>query len=346
MLLKMRRLSFGNFPPKESVTAEDFPDFSNIDTSISKEGPEPVINTPEETKPAEAPTPAEPAEEAPDFSNLNEDSPPVAAPVTDEEIPDFSNLNVQSSSDTANWEVNSPSTPSQVSGPVVTSGSSVHTGSSIVKGSETATSAVLRSSKRDSRAFVWLLTYASIITLICAFLIYLLYFRPPHSLESLPDLKPQTIRIPENAPMPAFHTLQLGETQRYGNLEITPLIVTREPLDFAEEGTSTAPVLKLALKMTNVSDDQAFVPMDYDLYTEMVKDRELDKYPRCPGDFPLQQFRFPGGGEKPHRVPGVSVFAISGRGAEGAVSGEGIATGRIHRNLPGYRSGRNRPADR
>lgn len=123
-------------------------------------------------------------------------------------------------------------------------------------------------------------SYASAVTL--AFLIYLwMTMGPdPHQLESLPDVIPKEKTkgviernvVSENAPMPLGHTLELGQTQRFGNLEVTPLRVTREPLEFehyAGETSQTrppsAPVLKLWLRFKNVSTDQEFMPLGADL---------------------------------------------------------------------------------
>jgi hypothetical protein len=115
----------------------------------------------------------------------------------------------------------------------------------------------------------------------------------PHQLESLPDIVPRhdpqgEIEIPlypEEAQLPAGHRLRLGEVERFGNLEVEPLRVTRGPLEFVHfQGTpgvapgedpdeferslgqngfkrSTAPVLKLWLRLRNVSPDQTFAPL-------------------------------------------------------------------------------------
>jgi hypothetical protein len=111
-----------------------------------------------------------------------------------------------------------------------------------------------------------------------------------HQLESLPDKAPPKprsgdknakitlIRVPFEAAMPRRHTLRVGDTERYGNLRLSVLGVTRGPVTFthfnADEKTvrpPTAPVLKLRLKVENVG-DEAFTPFDH----ELVYDREPD----------------------------------------------------------------------
>ncbi len=122
---------------------------------------------------------------------------------------------------------------------------------------------------------VWL-SYTIVVTFIAG----LLWFRSnnsqPHQLESLPDVRPKmddqgevSVRIaPENATMPPAHTLKIGETQRFGNVEVTPMRVTRGPIQFVHHATkqpkneTDGPVLKLWLKFKNVSDDQVIDPLD------------------------------------------------------------------------------------
>ncbi|MEX0703364.1 MAG: hypothetical protein WD069_14815 [Planctomycetales bacterium] len=128
--------------------------------------------------------------------------------------------------------------------------------------------------------FIIVAGLASALLLACIALYFQLATARPHHLESLPDVAPkmtpngQVMRelydhMPE---LPRGHTLSLTEQQsaRFGNLRIQPLRVTREPLEFVHyHGDATEftpqPVLKLWLRLENVSDDQAFVPLDADL---------------------------------------------------------------------------------
>lgn len=145
------------------------------------------------------------------------------------------------------------------------------------------------------RLFTLTLTYAIAVTIMVALLLYNKYLGDPHQLESLPDLKPPIKNdeialqlVPENAKLPVGHVLKLGEPgRRYGNVLVTPLRVTRGPIEFehyAGDKTRTrAPtrdVLKLYLRFENVSDDQTFEPLDQKLLLTRVS-----------GKTPEHQFR-------------------------------------------------------
>lgn len=125
--------------------------------------------------------------------------------------------------------------------------------------------------------------YALVVTALCVLLLSLLAkARNASRLESLPDLPPEPAKqmtlIPVHAELPPGHTLALGESQRFGNLRVEPLRVTRGPIQFAysgnsqEEGFKTDPVLMLWVKFTNESQDQAFVPLDADLLFRRSRD--------------------------------------------------------------------------
>jgi hypothetical protein len=136
--------------------------------------------------------------------------------------------------------------------------------------------------------FKVVVSYASAVTLACAYLAYLL-LNPPASID-LPDLAPpaqsenrvSTLQyLPPEKELPRAHRLRLGETRRYGSLTITPLRVTRGPLEFAfedltadENRSPSAPVLKLRLRFENSSADQRFVPLDRRLAFTKEPDRD------------------------------------------------------------------------
>lgn len=123
-------------------------------------------------------------------------------------------------------------------------------------------------------------SYASAVTLVCLYLLYLL-FNPSPSVD-LPDIKPhapkESNRVtlleyvrPENL-LPRSYRLQLGQSKRYGSVRITPLRVTRGPLRFAfadadevEPRPDSQPVLQLHLRIENVSQDQEFAALDRQL---------------------------------------------------------------------------------
>ncbi len=146
------------------------------------------------------------------------------------------------------------------------------------------------------RLFTLTLTYAIAATILIGMLLYAKYLGDPHQLESLPDLKPPVKNdeialqlVPENATLPAGHTLKLGEPgRRFGNVLVTPLRVTRGPLEFehyAGDATRTrAPsedVLKLHLRFENVSADQTFEPLDQKLLLTRVAGKTSESQMRA-----------------------------------------------------------------
>lgn len=129
--------------------------------------------------------------------------------------------------------------------------------------------------------FVVVAGYAIAITLLLLALLVTgrITISPIHPLESLPDIKP----IPTGefrefstdgsfgsmASLPEQHELQIGQTQRYGDVEVTAVKVTREQL-WAElpdsrkedEQRTESPVLLLWLEFKNVSESAEFAPWD------------------------------------------------------------------------------------
>lgn len=115
-------------------------------------------------------------------------------------------------------------------------------------------------------------TYASLVTI---YLAYSLLTGRTHQLESLPDLKTVqqqggkvAIPSPVNQ-LPPGHQLQLGQTRRFGDIRITPLRVTRGPLQFVHYSgdadrhrSPSEPVLKLWLKLENMSSAKTITPLD------------------------------------------------------------------------------------
>ncbi len=125
------------------------------------------------------------------------------------------------------------------------------------------------------------LSYTILLTGGLAMAIYYIFTTPNREMENLPDVKPIVDKsgkivcrlVPEKAKMPPGHTLSLNETQRFGNLEVTPLKVTKGDLTLVgrEYGSSSrqvkqeGTVLKLWLKFKNVSQDQTIAPIDNEL---------------------------------------------------------------------------------
>jgi hypothetical protein len=139
---------------------------------------------------------------------------------------------------------------------------------------------------------VWL-SYTIIVTFLLVLLAFRTFGTPTSNLESLPDVKPQVSPTGQverklaltKAVMPPGHTLALGESQRFGNVRVTPLKVTRGPLSFVHYSTgepkseTAGPVLKLWLKFENVSDDQTIAPLDAELMYYRTDYRDLEDRP-------------------------------------------------------------------
>ena len=136
-------------------------------------------------------------------------------------------------------------------------------------------------------AFLILISYSSAITL--GFL-YLLYYgstnKAEYGLESLPDVVPKKKKTngpavyKETSELPEGHDLRVGDTQRFGNIEVTVLKVTRGPIQFRhffdakKSRLPSAPVLKLWLRFKNVSKDQEIAPLDDQLlFGRLAKNR-------------------------------------------------------------------------
>lgn len=133
---------------------------------------------------------------------------------------------------------------------------------------------------------VWV-SYTFIATAAVCLLLYRLLGTSAHQLESLPDKPPlkNTKIVGEHEVVAPGHELKLGESRRFGNIEVTAMRVTRGPIEFqhifeTDRTTDpTEPVLKLWLRFRNVSTDQTIAPLDSDLlfnrgYTEGNSSRE------------------------------------------------------------------------
>lgn len=132
--------------------------------------------------------------------------------------------------------------------------------------------------------------YAVAVTMILLFLVLTgkVSLFGTHPLESLPDIKPlapnEFKRVPENAALPEGHVLKLGESKRFGDVVVTPVKVTMEPLTFEEFRTATAapdlatePVLRLWIQFKNVAEDYAFAPFDADLMSSRFPQLAVDE---------------------------------------------------------------------
>lgn len=134
--------------------------------------------------------------------------------------------------------------------------------------------------------FIIVLSYASVATIACFYLLQQLQFGSPHQLESLPDIKPPMKNdeiayqlVPEGGDVAPGHVLELGESRRFGDLLITPMKVTMGTLTFEhytlDPERVRAPVegvCKLWLKIENKSEESVFAPFDRQLILTRVTD--------------------------------------------------------------------------
>lgn len=124
--------------------------------------------------------------------------------------------------------------------------------------------------------FMLAASYASAVTLAFLFLLLTLGRIKTHPLENLPDVVPKiqngevALQVaPPDANVAPQHVLALGETRRFGSVNVTPLKVTQGTLQFEHvlkdptaQRASSQPVLKLWVRFENVSRNQTFSPLD------------------------------------------------------------------------------------
>lgn len=164
------------------------------------------------------------------------------------------------------------------SGPNLASRSGTTTAPAVVT---TESKAANQSNGVSKTLFMLVASYASAMTLVAG---YLLFFRggDAHQLESLPDVR--TLKKGEfqfagfESKLPEGHVLKLGESRRFGDVKVTPVKVTREPIEFehySEHFTRepTADVLKLWLEFENVSESATFPPYDVALMSDRAPDQ-------------------------------------------------------------------------
>ncbi len=142
--------------------------------------------------------------------------------------------------------------------------------------SPTSPSAENESRKGGSSTLsIGLLGYAIALTLLLVGLIITgrLSLTGNAVLESLPDLRPlapnEFRKIEDGAELPKGHVLKMGESRRFGDVVVTPVKLTKEPLKFqgflsgkVNEKLTSQPVLKLWLNFESVADDYAYPPFD------------------------------------------------------------------------------------
>ncbi|MCS7021446.1 MAG: hypothetical protein NZ703_05265 [Gemmataceae bacterium] len=144
-------------------------------------------------------------------------------------------------------------------------------------------------------AFYVLAAYALLATLAA---VYGLFFRtttlpPTHPLAAIPDTfgeydpasrKKVAVRIPLTGPLPDELLAPLGGTITVGQLRIEPLRVEERPLRLITESTQekreqlTPPALVLYLKLTNISTDLQFQPVDPALIRKATQLEQQDQF--------------------------------------------------------------------
>lgn len=139
------------------------------------------------------------------------------------------------------------------------------------------------------KLFIRVAGYAVALTLLFMALLLsgrLSLFGNP-TLESLPDLRPlapnEFRKVPEEASLPDGHVMLLGESRRFGDVVVTPVRVTSEPLMFQafdsgapEDKLTTKPVLRLWLTFENVG-EYAFPPFDAGLMSHRTPPDSKDE---------------------------------------------------------------------
>jgi hypothetical protein len=142
--------------------------------------------------------------------------------------------------------------------------------------------------------FIVMLVYSSLITLYCVHLYIEGWTGNPKELESLPDIKPEIKEgevvyklVPEGRKVPAGHTLELGQSRRFGNILVSPKKVTYGAVKFDHYSgdakktyPASDPALKLWVEFKNVSENQIFAPIDRELLLTRVPDRSNPKWLR------------------------------------------------------------------
>jgi hypothetical protein len=169
---------------------------------------------------------------------------------------------------------------------------------SVMKKTESSESAEQRtttlpedvSRKSSSKLSAGLLGYAIALTALLLGLLFTgrLSLTGNAVLESLPDLRPlapnEFRKIEDGAELPKGHVLKLGESRRFGDVVVTPVKLTKEPLKFQgflngeiNEKLTSQPVLKLWLNFESVADDYAYPPFDAGLMSNRTPPYSKDE---------------------------------------------------------------------
>jgi hypothetical protein len=147
------------------------------------------------------------------------------------------------------------------------------------------------SDPRVTWSHVLLMSYSSAITLAMIWMLWTGRWTkgaPPLPADPEPAASEPSSRAPESAPvtpaprLPAENLAALGKTIRIGDLEVTPLSITAEPVKLRRsiqpgKGRREETSLVLRMRLTNVSKEYAFTPLDQNLVRERGV-RPVDPY--------------------------------------------------------------------
>ncbi|MGL5094994.1 MAG: hypothetical protein ACRDD1_05375, partial [Planctomycetia bacterium] len=127
----------------------------------------------------------------------------------------------------------------------------------------TSTAAYSAAPPAQNMTSTLLYTWASVATIIALWLWINRTPQPGHT-ESLPDdgVKVGNAIISPLESLSERQILRLGETRRFGNLEVTAVKIENRPIEIRPDGDVTTPVLVMTLSLRNVSETQTFHPTD------------------------------------------------------------------------------------
>jgi hypothetical protein len=127
-------------------------------------------------------------------------------------------------------------------------------------------------------------------------------------------------KVPPELDVAPGHELRLGDSRRFGNVRVTPVRVSRSPIEFEHAfGTKSAqrdptpPVLKLLLRFENVSTDQVFAPLDATLMYKRIFDKKASQVISLNFLGPISERHAGGDLHYPYDQPEFSEYVLAGQ---------------------------------
>lgn len=253
--------------PESDQPAEATAD-SSLPVADEQIAPEKQFESPQQFEPTS------PAETAPAASPPEHQAPAVSTPPVDpaDTLPEIPTVSMQP----PDIGAEAHTLPAETSSPETTSQGKPAESMPENAGTNAPAASVPARRGVSHHTFSLVRNYAIAMTIAVVILVYKLLTPNLSALESLPDIKPQKKDdkivyklVPESAEMPPGHLLSLGQSQRFGNLNVTPVRVTREPVEFihhqgneAITRDATSDVVKLWFRFENLSTDQSIAPLD------------------------------------------------------------------------------------